>query len=114
MNNSQGSFSTNTFRTKRSYNNRQCGLISWIFMPVRRGTFLSFYKSHSFHNDISFKNIPTKYLNDQEIQEQLQKIYQEASDDPSASIKPRRLTQFWHDYCIWLSKCKNLEDSQSQ
>ncbi|RIB09506.1 hypothetical protein C2G38_264550 [Gigaspora rosea] len=119
MNNSQSSVSMNTFRTKRSYShnnrhNRQCGIVSWIFMPLRRGSFLSFYKSHSFHNDISFKNISIKQLNEQEIQEQLQKAYQKASDDPSASIEPRQLIQFWQDYCIWLSKCKNLEDSQSQ
>ncbi|CAG8564882.1 2827_t:CDS:2 [Racocetra fulgida] len=45
---------------------------------------------------------------------QLQKIYQKASNGPSASVKPRQLTEFWQDYCIWISKCKNLEDSQSQ
>ncbi|CAG8641610.1 4043_t:CDS:2, partial [Cetraspora pellucida] len=113
MDNSQGSISITKPRIKRShsYNHRQCGHMYWILMPLYRRTS---YTSRSSHSNISFKSIPKKWLNDQEIQEQLEKIYQKASDEPSVSIKPRQLTEFWQDYCIWLSKCKNLEDSQSQ
>src|SRR6185312_12570630 len=79
--------------------------LPWVLAPLAR------FNSRVRHATPPLaKDIPPEQIN-----ARLETIYKNASRDDS--IDPschRTLTPFWTSYNTWLTRCKNLEDSQSQ